>query len=78
LAQGGHHRRRTKHFWAFAVWNYADNAVQILEVTQATILGQSSGLISNTDWGDPRGYDISVIRKGQSLDTEYTVQPSPQ
>ena len=28
------------HFWAFAVWNYADNAV--LEVTQATILGQFS------------------------------------
>jgi hypothetical protein len=27
--------------------------------------------------GDPRGYDITVIRKGQSLDTEYTVQPTP-
>jgi hypothetical protein len=38
---------------------------------------RSSDLIANPDWGDPRGYDITVIRKGKSLDTEYTVQPSP-
>jgi hypothetical protein len=68
---------RPKHFLAFAVWNYADNAVQILEVTQTTILGQFSDLIAKPDWGDPRGYDITVIRKGQALDTEYTVQASP-
>src|SRR5205085_12675627 len=68
---------KPKHFWAFAVWNYTEHAVQVLEVTQATILGQFSDLIANPDWGDPRGYDITVIRKGQALDTEYTVQPSP-
>ncbi len=28
-------------------------------------------------WGDPRGYDVTVNRKGSKLDTEYTVQPSP-
>ena len=26
-----------KHFWAFVVWNYNDNLIQILEITQATI-----------------------------------------
>ena len=26
-----------KHFWAFCVWNYEENMVQILEITQATI-----------------------------------------
>ena len=27
--------------------------------------------------GDPREYDLTINRKGQKLDTEYTVQPSP-
>ncbi len=26
---------------------------------------------------DPREYDLTINRKGQKLDTEYTVQPSP-
>src|SRR5690606_20654859 len=26
-----------RHFWAFIVWNYNAEAVQILEITQATI-----------------------------------------
>ena len=46
-------------------------------MTQTTILGQFSDLIGNADWGDPRGYDITVVRKGKDFDTEYTVQPSP-
>lgn len=33
--------------------------------------------IQSEDWGDPRGYDVTVNRKGKSLETEYTVQPSP-
>ncbi len=25
-----------KHFWAFIVWNYIDEKIQILQITQAT------------------------------------------
>jgi hypothetical protein len=29
---------RPKHFWAFIVWNYAESAVQILDLTQTSRL----------------------------------------
>jgi hypothetical protein len=52
--------------------------VQILEITQASIQEPILDLASNQDWGDPREYNITVNKKGQKLDTEYTVQPSPK
>jgi hypothetical protein len=33
--------------------------------------------IHNEDWGDPRDYNI-ITRKGEKLDTEYTVMASPK
>lgn len=68
---------KVKHFWAFAVWNYKEGKVQILELTQASIQGPIEDLVVNAEWGDPTGYDITITKKGQKLDTEYTVQPSP-
>lgn len=66
-----------KHFWAFAVINRWNNQIQVLELTQASIMRSLTSLIENADWGDPKGYDISIDRQGQKLDTKYTVQPSP-
>ena len=68
---------KPKHFWAFPVWNYKDNAVQILEVTQSTIQSSIKALVDDSDWGDPKGYDIKINRSGEVLDTEYTVNPKP-
>ena len=68
---------KVKHFWAFAVWNYKEGKVQILELTQASIQGPIEDLVINGEWGDPTGYDITITKKGQKLDTEYSVQPSP-
>lgn len=69
--------KKIKHFWAFVVWNYAVAKVQILELTQSSIQTSILDLVENTDWGTPTEYDITVTRKGQKLDTEYTVHPSP-
>lgn len=68
---------RVKHFWAVPVWNYRDGAVQIMEVTQATIQSAITDLANAEEWGNPRGYDITISRKGEGLNTEYTIQPSP-
>lgn len=68
---------RVKHFWAIPVWNYAEGAVQILELTQSTIQAAITDLVSSEEWGNPKGYDLTVNRKGEKLSTEYTVQPSP-
>lgn len=66
-----------KHFWAFVIWSYRDEKVMIMELTQVSIQGPIEDLVVNEDWGNPEGYDITITKKGQKLDTEYTVQPSP-
>lgn len=68
---------KIKHFWAFPVWNYAANRIQILEITQASIQGPMTELVTNEDWGPPQDYDVTITKKGEKLDTEYTVTPSP-
>ncbi len=66
-----------KHFWAFAVWNYADERVQVLELTQKSIMQNMKALIDNKRWGNPQGYDITVSRTGNGLNTEYTLMANP-
>ena len=66
-----------KHFWAFVVWNFDTKAVEILEITQTTIQTALEELIHSEEWGDPLGYSITVNRKGENLETEYSVVPSP-
>ena len=70
--------QRIKHFWAFTVWNYKTKNVEILELTQSSIQTSILNLSSDEDWGDPKGCDLKVTRKGQGLDTEYAVSPKPR
>lgn len=68
---------KVKHFWAFIVWNYATKQIQILELTQKSIMQAIKALVDNKKWGKPSGYDITVTRTGEGLDTEYSVMPNP-
>lgn len=68
---------KVKAFWAFPVWNYQTESVQILELTQKTIMNNVLALVNNPKWGDPKMYDIAVTRQGEGLDTEYQVQAEP-
>lgn len=66
-----------KHFWAFVVWSYNTNSIAIMEITQATIQHAIQALSKDQDWGNPFRYDIKIIKSGEKLDTEYTVNPVP-
>jgi hypothetical protein len=67
-----------KYFWALPVWNYQDKKVQILEITQKSILKSIQQYIGNKKWGDPRDYDI-IVNKGKEGDkTVYTVTVDPK
>jgi hypothetical protein len=66
-----------RHFWAFIVWNYNEEQIQILEITQATIKKQLEALTKDADWGAPYFYDIKIMKSGEGLKTEYTVNPLP-
>lgn len=69
---------KIKKFLAFVVWNYNDEAIEILEITQKSIKKALKALIDNKKWGSPiNKYDIVITREGEGLKTKYTVQPEP-
>lgn len=73
------------YFWAAVVWNYqAEKAdgkfigkVQVLEITQKTVMGPLLDLENNPDWGDLRNYDIEINKKTEGDKTNYTVIAIP-
>ncbi len=70
--------KEPKYFWAFVVWNYGQERLQIMEITQKTIRTALQAYVDNEAWGDPKTYDIVINRKGTKLeDTEYTVVANP-
>ena len=69
---------KPKEFHAFLVWDHQGEQVSILEVTQASIMGEIISLDNDPDWGDPRDYDISIIRTGDGLETRYNTVPKPK
>ena len=68
---------KIRHFWAFAVWSFDAKAVQVMEITQATIQTQLKSLFDDEAWGSPLAYNITINRSGESLETVYTTQPAP-
>ena len=68
---------KIKFFWCFVVYNLAEKRCQILELTQSSIINAIRDLINAEEYGDPRSYSLTVNRKGEGLETEYFVRPSP-
>jgi hypothetical protein len=71
---------RPKHFWAFAVFNYASQSIQVLEIKQQTIMRALDALVKNPKWGSPLGYDLTIekVKTGsRDWDVEYHVIPEP-
>lgn len=66
-----------KHFWSFVVWNYNEEQIQILHITQATIRNSIEMLCNDNDWGAPFNYDIKIVKKGEGVKTEYAINPLP-
>lgn len=69
---------RPRYFWALPVWNYQEKRVQILEITQKTILSYIKKQAENPKWGDPREYDFTVTRGKENGKTVYTVTNDPK
>ncbi len=66
-----------KEFWAFVVWSYKVEKIQICQITQATIKEQIFELHSSEEWGDPKQYNITIGKKIEGDRTSYSVVPSP-
>lgn len=66
-----------KHFWAMIVWNYNEEQIQILQITQATLRTSLEALCKDSDWGAPYFYDLKIIKSGEGKETQYRVNPLP-
>lgn len=64
-----------KEFWALTVYNYNEKCVQVWEITQRSI---KEAIIALNDGsrGDPKEFDIEVIKRGKDLETSYWLQPA--
>lgn len=71
-------KNKAVHFWAVVVWNYQDEALQIMEITQKQIQEPLQGYEDNEKYGDLKAYDVTIVRKGDGKDTSYVVIPSPK
>ena len=56
------YEEKPKEFFAMIVWNYASEQIRILEVTQASFIGEIVSLANDEDWGDPNAYAISIVK----------------
>ena len=63
-----------RHFWAMTIWNYNTSAVEILEITQKTVMTAIMGLNKSVDWGHPTGYDMVITKTVVGDRTTYGVQ----
>jgi len=66
-----------KHFWAMIIWDFADESIKILEITQITIMQSIVTLTKDPEWGSPFHYNIKVEKQGEKLETKYSVLASP-
>lgn len=70
-----------KMFAAMVVWNYNAEKVQILQLTQSSIMNALDGLYDSKAWGNITGYDIVINKKKtgpEPMNVEYSVLPEPK
>ncbi len=73
-------RDRAKHFWAFTVYNYATQSIQVLKLKQKSIQRAIEAYTKNPKWGNPMGYDLTIekVKTGsRERDVKYHVIPEP-
>ena len=69
--------RPVRPFWAMYVWDYAQEGLYVMEVTQNGIRKDLENLGMNEDWGDLTSFDFKIKKEGTGIDTSYSVIPIP-
>ena len=63
---------------AVPVYNFDTGNVQVLSLTQRSILKELDSVSLMEDYEDLLSWDFSLSKKGQGLTTEYTLRPVPR
>lgn len=70
-----------RNFWAMVVYNYDLKDLQIMQITQKSIMNALMDLENNEDWGDIREFDVTITKKktgSDAMNVEYSTTPSPK
>lgn len=63
---------------AVPIFNFDSGKVQVLQITQKSILKELDQISQMEDYEDLVAWDFSISKKGSGLLTEYTVRPVPR
>jgi hypothetical protein len=66
-----------KPFWAMYVWDYKQQGLYVMEVTQNSIRCALEDLAKSEDWGDLTAFDFKIKKTGAGIETNYSVIPVP-
>lgn len=70
-------KAKINHFWAFVVFEYASNSFKILEITQKSVMAKIYNYLEDADFGDPKTYDLVILKQKNGEKTEYNVIAKP-
>lgn len=68
---------KTSTKYAWLVYNHDESKTQIYQAG-STIYNGLNDLIQDSDWGDPKDYDVKVTRTGTGKETKYAIVASPK
>lgn len=67
-----------KFFWSAVILDHATKSIKVFEITQRTIQAAIEDYYAMEDWGNPLEYDLNIKKKGDGMETEYSIAPSPK
>lgn len=76
--RGGPGTADVKFAIAVPVYSYDVGKVQVLQITQKSILKEIDSISQMEDYADLLNWDFTISKKGSGLLTEYTVRPVPR
>ena len=76
--RGGPGTADVKFFVALPVFNYDSGKVQVLQITQKSILKELDAISQVEEYANMLEWDFQIGKKGSGLTTEYVVRPVPR
>jgi hypothetical protein len=76
--RGGTGTTDVKFAIAVPVFNYEAGTVQVMSLTQKSILRELDAISQEEDYSDLMAWDFTLSKKGTLLNTEYKLRPAPR
>jgi hypothetical protein len=76
--RGGPGTAEMKFCTAVPIWSYEAGAVQVMSITQKSIIREIDVISQSEDYADLTAWDFTLSKKGAGLNTEYKLRPAPR